>query len=63
MNGDMFSNNDALKDTRRTSQVCHRWRQILLEYPLVWGRLIDLNALCKVTVKEEWGNEVLRRSQ
>ncbi|KDR84479.1 hypothetical protein GALMADRAFT_237356 [Galerina marginata CBS 339.88] len=63
INGDMFSNNDALTDTRYTSQVCHRWRQILLERPFIWGRLIDLNALCKVTAKEEWGNEVLRRSQ
>ncbi|KDR84477.1 hypothetical protein GALMADRAFT_237353 [Galerina marginata CBS 339.88] len=63
INGNMFSNNDALTDTRYTSQVCHRWRQILLERPSVWGRLIDLDVLCKATVKEEWGNEVLRRSQ
>ncbi|KDR84487.1 hypothetical protein GALMADRAFT_237365 [Galerina marginata CBS 339.88] len=63
MNGDMFSDNGALRDTRYTSQVCHRWRQILLERPSVWGKLIDLNVFCKATVKEEWGNEVLRRSQ
>ncbi|KDR84472.1 hypothetical protein GALMADRAFT_237347 [Galerina marginata CBS 339.88] len=64
MNADMFSDINALKDIHHIALVSKRWRQILLDLPSIWGKLIDLNVLCKDTaVKEEWVNEILRRSE
>ncbi|KDR84478.1 hypothetical protein GALMADRAFT_237355 [Galerina marginata CBS 339.88] len=64
MNANMFANINALKDTHHSALVSQRWRQILLQRSSVWGKLIDLNVLCKdTTVKEEWVNEILRRSE
>ncbi|KDR84468.1 hypothetical protein GALMADRAFT_237343 [Galerina marginata CBS 339.88] len=64
MNADMFFNINALKDTHHASLVSQRWRQILVDSPSIWGKLIDLNVLCKDSkVKEDWVNEILRRSE
>jgi hypothetical protein len=50
----------SLYTTCYASQVCREWRNILLDSPTIWGRLLDLDSL-------QWGNnqwrrEVLRRS-
>ncbi|KDR84470.1 hypothetical protein GALMADRAFT_237346 [Galerina marginata CBS 339.88] len=64
MNADMFSDINALKDTHCTALVSQKWRQILLDSSSIWGKLIDLNILCKHSiVKEDWVNEILRRSE
>lgn len=44
--------------TINSSQVCRRWRQVALEYPILWARMLnfDLNSA-------EWGEELLRRSK
>ncbi|KIM40913.1 hypothetical protein M413DRAFT_445685 [Hebeloma cylindrosporum] len=49
-----------LTTTRYSSQVCGYWRQLILQWPYLWGRLIDLQDLQQKT--DSWRNEVLRRS-
>ena len=61
MNGDMFLDEDALKTTLRTSQVCRRWRDFMLATPSLWAKLIDLNSLQDCTT-DEWRNELMRRT-
>ena len=46
--------------TRRTSQVCRMWRNILLQSPLVWARCIDLDDLDQKT--NHWRQLVLQRT-
>lgn len=46
--------------TRRTSQVCHMWRDILLRSPLIWARCIDLDDLDQKT--DNWRQLVLQRT-
>ncbi|KAF8889208.1 hypothetical protein CPB84DRAFT_1826665 [Gymnopilus junonius] len=60
LTADIFSYHGALNATRRTSQVCKEWRDILLDSPAIWGRLLDLGSL--QWGKRRWRNEVLRRS-
>ncbi|KAF8965057.1 hypothetical protein BDZ97DRAFT_811493 [Flammula alnicola] len=50
----------ALTTTRRTSQVCRYWREVILGSPSLWGRAIDLDHLKQK--KPRWRNEVLRRT-
>ncbi|KAF9559305.1 hypothetical protein CPC08DRAFT_527182 [Agrocybe pediades] len=47
--------------TRRTSQVCTRWRHLILRSSSIWGRLIHLDCLDQVT--DQWRMEVLMRSR
>ncbi|KDR79568.1 hypothetical protein GALMADRAFT_243667 [Galerina marginata CBS 339.88] len=61
MNADIFSNMSALPDTRHASQVCQIWREIILDGPSLWGRLIALDHLGQE--KDDWRNEVMRRAQ
>lgn len=49
-----------LTTTRHSSQVCGYWRRLILQWPFLWGRLIDLQDLQQKT--DFWRNEVLRRS-
>lgn len=60
MNADMFSDGTALETTRRTAQVCHAWREMMLNTPALWGNLIDLDRLRRTS--REWRLEILRRS-
>lgn len=46
--------------TRRTSQVCQLWRNLILNSSSIWGRLIHLDFLDQAS--EDWRMEVLRRS-
>ncbi|PPR03359.1 hypothetical protein CVT26_007791 [Gymnopilus dilepis] len=61
LNADIFDDADALKNTIRASHVCAAWRHLLLQRPVVWGRLIDLHELTK-SGSYLWLAEILRRS-
>jgi hypothetical protein len=50
-----------LTNTRHCSQVCGFWRHIIINSPSIWASSIDLNALAQE--KDDWRNEVLRRTQ
>ena len=41
-----------------SSQVCRRWRQVALEYPILWARILDFDL-----DSAEWSEELLRRSK
>ena len=60
MNADMFSDNTALETTLTTSRVCHVWRDLMLNLPFLWARLIDLDRLHGR--QDTLENELLRRS-
>jgi len=47
--------------TRRSSQVCKEWRQLILCSPSLWGKLLDLNDLNPGI--DPWRKEVLRRTK
>ncbi|KDR72940.1 hypothetical protein GALMADRAFT_252297 [Galerina marginata CBS 339.88] len=47
---------------RRSSQVCKKWRDIILGAPALWGKVIDISLLCRLAT-EDWMNEVIRRSR
>ncbi|KAH9477520.1 hypothetical protein JR316_0009740 [Psilocybe cubensis] len=49
-----------LVTARKSSQVCRRWRSILLNAPSIWGRLMDWRALNQTS--DAWRSETLRRS-
>ncbi|KAF4613751.1 hypothetical protein D9613_007371 [Agrocybe pediades] len=51
----------ALTSTRRSSQVCSHWRQVLLRSPSIWGRVIDLD-LFQWQRTGHWMEEVFRRT-
>ncbi|PPQ69490.1 hypothetical protein CVT26_002836 [Gymnopilus dilepis] len=46
--------------TRRSSQVCREWRQVILSSASLWGRLLDMDALQQE--KPHWREEVLHRA-
>ncbi|KJA19386.1 hypothetical protein HYPSUDRAFT_893779 [Hypholoma sublateritium FD-334 SS-4] len=60
-NADMFSDCFALLTTRITSQVCPRWRALVLGMPSLWGKLIDIDKICDHR-SDKWRNEIIRRS-
>ncbi|KJA18536.1 hypothetical protein HYPSUDRAFT_205354 [Hypholoma sublateritium FD-334 SS-4] len=62
INGDMFTEKNALADTVRASQVCHTWRSTMLGTPTLWARLIDFDALYDLN-KNKWARELIRRSE
>ncbi|KAF8880573.1 hypothetical protein CPB84DRAFT_1851806 [Gymnopilus junonius] len=49
-----------LSKLMRASQVCHDWREITLNSPLLWGRCISLNH--PILLREQWRKEILHRS-
>ncbi|KAF9475204.1 hypothetical protein BDN70DRAFT_271111 [Pholiota conissans] len=54
------SENSPLTTTRRSSQVCVLWRQIILDSPSIWGNCMDLDLLGQEC--SDWRDEVLRRT-
>ncbi|KAF9475872.1 hypothetical protein BDN70DRAFT_883135 [Pholiota conissans] len=54
------SENSPLTTTRRSSQVCVLWRQIILDSPSIWGNCMDLDLLGQE--RSDWRDEVLRRT-
>ncbi len=61
INSDIFADIDALDTTRRTSQVCHTWRQLMLATPFLWARLIDMDRI-SYAVCDAWLYELVQRS-
>ncbi|KDR74851.1 hypothetical protein GALMADRAFT_249762, partial [Galerina marginata CBS 339.88] len=45
---------------RRSSQVCQKWRELIIQSPVIWAKIIDLGILARK--KGEWRNEILRRT-
>ncbi|KJA24800.1 hypothetical protein HYPSUDRAFT_200349 [Hypholoma sublateritium FD-334 SS-4] len=60
-NADMFSDDNALPTTRMTSQVCRHWRDLMLESPSLWAKLIDLDHM-SISRTREWLEELFQRS-
>lgn len=54
----IFLLNTDATTTIRSSQVCRRWRQVALEYPILWARMLDFDL-----DSAEWSEELLRRSK
>ncbi|KAF8963098.1 hypothetical protein BDZ97DRAFT_1920004 [Flammula alnicola] len=52
--------NSSLKTSRRSSQVCSHWQEIILRQSILWGSCIDFTALEQE--KGDWREEVLRRT-
>ncbi|PPQ96100.1 hypothetical protein CVT26_004734 [Gymnopilus dilepis] len=50
----------ALDTTLISSRVCRRWRSLLLDWPIIWGRSLHLDRLCKLG--EEGWKEIIRRT-
>ncbi len=61
LNADMFADKRALHTTRITSQVCCKWRVLLLGASFLWARLIDLDILTNPCA-HVWRNELICRS-
>ncbi|KAF9475195.1 hypothetical protein BDN70DRAFT_936077 [Pholiota conissans] len=52
-------NLSPLTNTRRSSQVCKLWREIILQSPSIWGNCLDLDLLGH---RYYWRDEILRRA-
>ncbi|PPR06705.1 hypothetical protein CVT26_001371 [Gymnopilus dilepis] len=52
--------NRPVNVTWRCAQVCHRWRELLLNAPSLWGRLIDLDAFSSMGSRQK--DEIMRRT-
>jgi len=50
---------ERLDTTRNTSQVCQRWRSLILGSPSIWGKLMIIHT----NAEKEWMNEVLKRAK
>ncbi|KDR69388.1 hypothetical protein GALMADRAFT_145438 [Galerina marginata CBS 339.88] len=50
-----------LNITRHSSQVCDRWRKLIIGCSSIWAGLIDLDVL-NAQAHENWMNEVMRRT-
>ncbi|KAF8884061.1 hypothetical protein CPB84DRAFT_1789546 [Gymnopilus junonius] len=50
----------ALDTLRYTSQVCTAWRELTLQSPSLWGRVINIVLLWHC---DEWRDEVIRRTR
>ncbi|KDR69075.1 hypothetical protein GALMADRAFT_145798 [Galerina marginata CBS 339.88] len=48
----------ALETLRHSSQVCERWRRLILSSSSLWGQVINITCL----ESDEWREEVLRRT-
>ncbi|KDR71298.1 hypothetical protein GALMADRAFT_159509 [Galerina marginata CBS 339.88] len=47
--------------TRRASQVCRQWRQLIIDSPSIWGGLIDLDHFSSQKT-DHWRDEVMTRT-
>lgn len=61
LNANMFVDTDALNTTRIASQVCHEWRDLMLNTPFLWARLVDLDCI-HGEWNREWRHELMLRS-
>ncbi|KDR80929.1 hypothetical protein GALMADRAFT_222530 [Galerina marginata CBS 339.88] len=50
----------ALNVLRNSSQVCQRWRSLILESSSLWGCVIELR--CLLQERNEWREEVIKRA-
>ncbi|PPQ80434.1 hypothetical protein CVT26_004036 [Gymnopilus dilepis] len=50
----------ALDTTLISSRVCRRWRSLLLDWPVIWGRSLHLWRLCQLG--KDGSKEVIRRT-
>ncbi|KDR83200.1 hypothetical protein GALMADRAFT_152142 [Galerina marginata CBS 339.88] len=50
----------ALQATVRSSHVCRQWRELILDSPSLWGRLINFDELLELNTK--WRDEIFRRT-
>ncbi|KAF4613355.1 hypothetical protein D9613_010865 [Agrocybe pediades] len=57
---DNLVRHSPLITARRCSQVCRRWRSIILSSSTIWGRVIDVNRLQQR--KDDWRKEVFTRT-
>jgi len=55
-----YNRHSQLDYIRHMSQVCHNWRQIILQSPSIWGNMININALAQSS--EEWRKQVMLRT-
>lgn len=62
INGDMFLYPHALRTTRTTSQVCQRWRTLMLDTPSLWAKLIDVDCISFAMNSVEWRKELMKRT-
>ncbi len=61
-NSNMFLYRHALHDTYVASQVCQRWRNLMLNTPSIWAKLIDVDYMSFVC-DYDWWVELLKRSR
>ncbi len=59
-NGDMFTDCDALRTARMTTQVCRPWRYLMLETPSLWAKLVDMDEIYLLR-NQKWQNELIQR--
>ncbi|KDR84555.1 hypothetical protein GALMADRAFT_237461 [Galerina marginata CBS 339.88] len=50
----------ALLTLRYISQICSSWRELAIESPSLWSRVLDVNLLSQEGA--DWRNEVIRRT-
>ncbi|KJA17369.1 hypothetical protein HYPSUDRAFT_1025047 [Hypholoma sublateritium FD-334 SS-4] len=58
----MFADKKALHTTRISSQVCRRWRDLMLDRPFLWARLIDMEEIRHASTPQRWWNVLIQRS-
>jgi hypothetical protein len=51
----------VLRDIKSMSQVCRHWREIIVDWPSLWGRAISVDELNQV--RDDWRTEVVRRTK
>ena len=51
----------VLRDVKSISQLCRLWREIVVGWSSLWGRVISLDELNQV--RDDWRTEVLRRTK
>uniref|UniRef100_A0A8H8CHV4 F-box domain-containing protein n=1 Tax=Psilocybe cubensis TaxID=181762 RepID=A0A8H8CHV4_PSICU len=57
---DDFDSKGPLLPTRRASQVCRLWRNVILASPALWANALDLNFMMEE--EDNWRNEGLKRT-
>ncbi len=56
-----YSCHTPLRTARKTSQVCQKWRNLMLDTPSLWAKLINMHELYYLA-GNEWWDEVIRRT-
>ncbi|KAF9521473.1 hypothetical protein CPB83DRAFT_841242 [Crepidotus variabilis] len=61
---DLYAASGCMETARFTSQVCRRWRRIMLSSTTIWSKIIDLSCLDGYTQPDQWLSEVIgKRTQ